>query len=559
MMRQLTFLTILLLFSIAGGGISQGQTAERPLILPFLDPPGIDTWLLGQAYGNTTGAYRFGDQWYSAGQGLHFGLDFSAPCGTPLVAVADGTVAFVDNLNFGSAPHNVILRHDALNLTSLYGHLLERAPLTEGMQIQQGDLVGYTGDPDSTCESRPHLHLEIRTLDYRTALNPVDYIDANWNSLALIGSFSSRNYQIDLDNARQWQTLDDQPDVAFGGRILNNYSAPYPAEINPPSNPPLVRNTAPIATDNPATLRIFDPTGCCWENWWHPTDANRLYTLDGFQNQRAGIYGYDARNNTLIESLGLAPPPYYSPDFTHAIRPFGNTIEIQNLSSGESWSIETGMAIPSINTDNTRLLWVAQGGTSVPGQSAPTNNILVSDMRGENLQLLVSEAGVNAMWLDAHRLMLTISERPYTRIDIIDVRDNSRYTLGRWYRPRGFSIAPNSERLMFYLAYQPDPEQNGVYWMDITPDAQANRVAWFGAYQWRDADSVFYVPFDATTNTHQLMYYDINSASSRALTDLTRQPFTMMDGRWSVNADGTMILFRNAVDRNLWMIDIATQ
>ena len=220
------------------------QTAERPLILPFQDPAGIDTWLLGQAYGNTTGAYRFGDQWYSAGQGLHFGLDFSAPCGSPLVAVADGTVAFVDNLNFGSAPHNLILRHDALGLTSLYGHLQGRSPLTEGATISQGDFVGYSGDPDSTCTSRPHLHLEIRSLDYRTALNPVDYIDADWDTLALIGSFSNRNFQMDLDNSRQWQTLNDQPNVAFGGRILNNYLAPFPAEVNPPSNPPIARNTS---------------------------------------------------------------------------------------------------------------------------------------------------------------------------------------------------------------------------------------------------------------------------------------------------------------------------
>src|SRR5690606_24729918 len=128
-----------LILALLATNIAYSQTPERPLILPFQEPAGIDTWLLGQAYGNTTGAYRFGDQWYSAGQGLHFGLDFSAPCGSPLVAVADGTVAFVDNLNFGSAPHNVILRHEVLGLTSLYGHLQSRSTLVEGTTISQGD------------------------------------------------------------------------------------------------------------------------------------------------------------------------------------------------------------------------------------------------------------------------------------------------------------------------------------------------------------------------------------------------------------------------------------
>ena len=550
---------ISLVLALLVTNIAYSQTPERPLILPFQEPAGIDTWLLGQAYGNTTGAYRFGDQWYSAGQGLHFGLDFSAPCGSPLVAVADGTVAFVDNLNFGSAPHNVILRHEALGLTSLYGHLQSRSTLVEGTAISQGDFVGYSGDPDSTCISRPHLHLEIRTLDYRTALNPIDYMDADWESLALIGSFSNRSFQMDLDNSRQWQTLDDQPNVAFGGRILNNYVAPFPAEENPPSNPPLARETSPIVETAPVTLRTFDVTGCCWEHWWHPTEAGQLFTIDGFANQRAAIYTYDARSSSLISSIGNAPPPYYSPDFSHTITAFNNAVQIQNLASSETWAIETDLGIPSINTDNTRLLWVAQGGNSVPGQDAPINEIYISDLRGDNMQLLLSEQGISAMWLDANRLLLSISERPFTKIDIYDIRDNRRYTLGRWYRPRGFSISPNSERLMFYLAYQPDPQGNGMYWIDIAENAVPNRVDWFGAYQWRDANSVFFIPFEPNSGSHRLMLYDIPSNSTRQLTDPTSQSFRIMDGRWSVNADGTLILFRNAQDRNLWLIEIATE
>ena len=34
------------------------QNQERPFQLPFLDPPGPNTWLFGQPYGNTVGAYR---------------------------------------------------------------------------------------------------------------------------------------------------------------------------------------------------------------------------------------------------------------------------------------------------------------------------------------------------------------------------------------------------------------------------------------------------------------------------------------------------------------------
>src|SRR3954466_15990817 len=59
---------------------------DKPFSLPFGTPPGPGTWMLGQQYGNTIGAFNFGRYWYTAGQGLHFGIDFSASCGTPVVA-----------------------------------------------------------------------------------------------------------------------------------------------------------------------------------------------------------------------------------------------------------------------------------------------------------------------------------------------------------------------------------------------------------------------------------------------------------------------------------------
>ena len=112
---------------------------------------------------------------------------------------------------------------------------------------------------------------------------------------------------------------------------------------------------------------------------------------------------------------------------------------------------------------------------------------------------------------------------------------------------------------MFYLAYQPNPQDNGVYWMDIEQGANMNRVDWFGAYRWRDESSLFYVPFNLNTSSHQLMLYDIESNRQQVLSNPETAVFKIMDGRWSVNADGTHILFRNATDRNLWMMDIPAQ
>ena len=193
--------------------------------LPLGGAPGPDTWLLGQGYGNTTGAYRQRRSTYGNLQGIHAGLDFSAPCGTPVQAIGDGVVAEVDGPH-GSPPHNVVIDH-AGNLSSLYGHLLRRSGLRPGQAVKRGQVIGLSGDSQGTCVSAPHLHLELRDRSHQRFLNPVPYIRADWDTLALAGSFG-RGYQYDLDQPRRWQTPASQPPALRGGPLLNEFRRPWP-------------------------------------------------------------------------------------------------------------------------------------------------------------------------------------------------------------------------------------------------------------------------------------------------------------------------------------------
>jgi murein DD-endopeptidase MepM/ murein hydrolase activator NlpD len=222
-------LAALALLGPRGQVAAQAPTpTPKPFVLPMTEPPGPGAWYLGQAYGNTVGAYFQRDTTYQAGQGLHFGLDFPMPCGTPLVAIGDGIVAKIDAPEHGSRPHNLMLQLDA-GYAALYGHLSERPNLKVGQRVKQGEFVALSGDSFGTCHSAPHLHLEIRSVDYAIAYNPVNLIEADWDSLALIGAFS-RGFERDLDDPRQWQHLDDQPDTIFGGPLLNNFPNPWPPD-----------------------------------------------------------------------------------------------------------------------------------------------------------------------------------------------------------------------------------------------------------------------------------------------------------------------------------------
>jgi murein DD-endopeptidase MepM/ murein hydrolase activator NlpD len=199
----------------------------KPYRLPFARPPGPATWYVIQWYGSTTGAYRTGSGQYSQGQGIHFGVDFAAPCGTEVVAIAPGTVIAADG-DYGSPPHNLVIRHSDGNL-SIYGHLLQRPTIPVGSQVAAGQPVALSGDPQSvTCTVAPHLHLEIRKGGRAVATNPVNYVEADWDSLSLGVQLNNVPFERDLDQSRKWQRPDDQPDIVFGGRLINQFPNAWP-------------------------------------------------------------------------------------------------------------------------------------------------------------------------------------------------------------------------------------------------------------------------------------------------------------------------------------------
>jgi murein DD-endopeptidase MepM/ murein hydrolase activator NlpD len=202
------------------------QDDNRPFILPFKGDPGPNSWLLIQAYGNTTFAYRYRNSVYYGGQGIHFGIDLAAPCGTEILAIGDGVVYSVDSWH-GAGPHNLLINHSN-GYASFYGHLLVRATVRPGQRVEAGEVVGLSGDPDRTCNSRPHLHLEIRDREtHALAFNPISLIQADWERIALYGG-QVVEFQQASEDTRRWTGLADQPETQFGHPLLNRYEMSWP-------------------------------------------------------------------------------------------------------------------------------------------------------------------------------------------------------------------------------------------------------------------------------------------------------------------------------------------
>jgi murein DD-endopeptidase MepM/ murein hydrolase activator NlpD len=219
-------LVSLTLIAIPGYAQENPQDDDRPFILPFSGDPGPNSWLFIQTYGNTTFAYRYRNSVYYGGQGIHFGIDLAAPCGTEILAIGDGVVFSVDSWH-GAGPHNLLINH-ANGYASLYGHLLARAVVRPGQKVKAGDVVGLSGDPDLTCSSRPHLHLEIRDSEtHAQAYNPIILIRADWERIALYGG-QPVAFQQASEDTRRWTDLYDQPETRFGHPLINQYEMSWP-------------------------------------------------------------------------------------------------------------------------------------------------------------------------------------------------------------------------------------------------------------------------------------------------------------------------------------------
>lgn len=543
-------LTRLILLGVVMLALMGAVSAQepKPFIWPAAGESSPSTWILGQLYGNTTGAFVSGANSYSAGQFLHFGIDISMACGTPVLAVADGVVDSVDNPSRGSAPHNLLLRFPDLGVAVLYGHLLERSTLIAGQPVQQGDVVGLSGDPDLTCDSRPHLHLEVRSLDHTIAYNPVLYIQAPWHSLAGIDSRLRPIFQRDLMNPRQWMHLEDQPNVQFGGQRLNNYAETYPNPLDRqaiyslPERPftPINRNW---------TLRQVGLGGCCAWAWWHPQDTNRIYFIDGIAGQLAYIFEATLDNSQPPITPQNAPPPILSGDGTFEIMYEPQRTVIRRLADGHEWYLPLSDVRPSLSPDNQTLMW---------SQGATLREIWVSPMDGAASRVVwQSTRNATARWLDGQRLLISERESDtgrYSTLTVVNLGDDSSYPLGTWHNIRNLQIAPGGGRLIFFSTFNPDPVQNGVFALETLPDSLPTQLPWFGDYRWRDSESLFYITFDPATDIQRLNYYHVPSGETFPLTDPALLPFIIGNGDWTVAPDGNSIIFQEARDGNLWLL-----
>lgn len=154
------------------------QPATPPVTLsPRSVPPASPSPLLVPVQGIEASALQdtFADA-RSAGR-QHDAIDIMAPAGTPVLAVADGTVEKLFDSRQGGL--TLYQFEPSGRLAYYYAHLQGYADgIAEGQALRRGQVIGYVGSTGNASPDAPHLHFAIFVLGPErrwwegTAVNP---------------------------------------------------------------------------------------------------------------------------------------------------------------------------------------------------------------------------------------------------------------------------------------------------------------------------------------------------------------------------------------------------
>lgn len=129
---------------------TQAAARSQEFILPVEDA------ILTQGFGcSPLGFYPYNPDW---GCGVHDGIDYAAPSGTPILAVGDGTVVEAGFCDCGLG-YYVEIDHGN-NLHTIYGHMASQPVVSVGQQVSQGETIGPVGS--TGLSTGPHTHFMVQ-------------------------------------------------------------------------------------------------------------------------------------------------------------------------------------------------------------------------------------------------------------------------------------------------------------------------------------------------------------------------------------------------------------
>lgn len=99
-----------------------------------------------------------------SGGRIHMATDILAMRGTPVLAAAPGRI--IKLANHGAGGITIYIADASGRYVQYYAHLMGYAPNTkEGLEVQEGDVIGFVGTTGNAPPNTPHLHFQVMRSD----------------------------------------------------------------------------------------------------------------------------------------------------------------------------------------------------------------------------------------------------------------------------------------------------------------------------------------------------------------------------------------------------------
>ncbi len=335
-------------------------------------------------------------------------------------------------------------------------------------------------------------------------------------------------------------------------------AAPQPETPVAPPTPLRFITPAPTPTPGPS-LRPLTFNGCCTQPFWSPDGAQVWFLDKPSETQPGGVWGVsvaggspDGTPQFITDKIGV-----FSPDATLIAYPEAGQTIVERVATGERWIVPAGGRAIIFSPDSALIAW--QTASASANFDRRLVEIWASGFDGSNARKVtqVIGGGLAGWFPDSARLLIsgreTFEAEPF--LAVVNLADGALTGVARGPNLRGALVSPGGGWVAYQVAFSGDLSRDGL-WIVRADGSEARRVRAFGAYRWRTEGRLLIVPLELNLGSHRLL--EVNAATGRLheLTDPYQTAFRIAAGDWALSPDGNRLVFVNAADRNLWLLEL---
>jgi Tol biopolymer transport system component len=312
----------------------------------------------------------------------------------------------------------------------------------------------------------------------------------------------------------------------------------------------------PTATPEPL-LRALTTGGCCVQPFFAPNGQAVWFIDKPSETSPSGLWGVPLTGGEpqfITEKIGLL-----SADGTLMAYPQAGQTYVERVATGERWTVPTAGRAIFFSPDNQLIAWQEASASANFDRRQVTFWVAQADGTNARSVLSVIGGGLAGWMPDSQRLLITGRESfdvdPY--LATVHITDRTLTGLARSLNIRNAVPSPGSGWVAYQINFTGDLAQDGL-WIAKTDGRAAKKLSVFGAFRWRTENQLLVLPLELGRGGQRVLQVEAATAQVSVLVPETPN-FRIAAGDWNLAPDGNQLIFVNADDRNIWLMNLPSE